>query len=290
MCRKLALIATALIAVSLAQTVRAADATQASPAPTSKTGMTPVSQPAATPPAPRKKASAQERAAAERMEPLARAAFWARETDVDPTDVVAETRLANALRAMGQYDGAVTAAQRALVVDPNNYDALMESARAQVARGQGFYAIEPALHAQKISPKDWRPLSLLGVAYTQVRREDDAQAAWRAALALSPENPAVLSNMAMSLVSKGDAPAAEGLLRRAVAQPDATLLERQDLTLVLGIQGKLGEAEKLLRENLPPDQADANLAYLKAVSTGKDAVAPVTAETRTWASLKGVGG
>ena len=210
---------------------------------------------------------------AERMDPLIRAAFWAREVDVDPTDVVANVRLASALRQLGQYDEASNAAQRALVVEPNNYDALMRSARDKLAQGQGFYAIAPAQHAQKIAPKDWRPLSLLGVAYTQVRRDDDAQAAWKAALMLSPENPAVLSNMAMALASKGDAAGAETLLRRAAARPDASLQVRQDLTLVLGIQGKLGEAEKLLRENLPPDQADANLAYLKAVFTGKDAAA-----------------
>ena len=210
-----------------------------------------------------RKASPLERAAAERLEPLARAAFWARESNLDPTDAVAGTHLANALRVLGQYDEAGASAQRVLVLDPNNYDALLESARAHVAQGQGFYAIEPAKHAQALAPKDWRPLSLLGVAYTQVRREDDAKAAWQAALALSPENPAVLSNMAMELAANGDAPGAEVLLRRAAAQPTASLQVRQDLTLVLGMEGKLGEAEERLRQDLPPDEADADLAYLK---------------------------
>ena len=283
MCRKLALVATALIAASAAPMAWAADSKPpAATAPAKAAATADASTPAA------RKASPEERVAAERLEPLARAAFWARESDIDPTDPVAGVRLASALRAIGQYDEAATAAQRVLVVNPNNLDALLESARARVAQGQGFYAIDPAQHAESLAPKDWRPLSLLGVAYTQVRRDDDAQAAWKAALALSPDNPAVLSNMAMALASQGDAAGAETLLRRAVAQPAASLQERQNLTLVLGIEGKLGEAEKLMRQNLPPDQADANLAYLKAVSTGRDPT-PAVADGHSWNSLKGAG-
>jgi Flp pilus assembly protein TadD len=132
-------------------------------------------------------------------------------------------------------------------------------------------------------------LSLLGVAYAQVRRGGDATAAWQEALALSPDNPAVLSNMAMELTAQGDAAQAETLLRRAVAQPGAGLQVRQDLTLVLGLQGKLVEAERMLRVDLPPEQADADLAYLKAVSTGASTPAPA-APDRSWASVKGSGG
>jgi Flp pilus assembly protein TadD len=284
MCRKLALLATALIAVTAAPLAHAADASTAgSSASLTQTAAPSTGAAKQTPP---RKASPTERAAADRMEPLARAAFWGHELDVDPTDVIAGTHLASALRALGQYDAAADAAQRALVVDPNNYDALLEVARDHIAKGDGFYAVAPLQKARILQTKDWRPLSLLGVAYTQVRREDDAQDAWKAALVLSPENPAVLSNMAMAMASKGDAPGAETLLRRAVAQPGAGLQVRQDLTLILGVEGKLGEAEKLLREDLPPEQADANLAYFKAVSSGKDAVQP-GADGHSWNALKG---
>jgi Flp pilus assembly protein TadD len=303
MCRKHALAATALIGVGLSLAVlgpvQAAATDQAAAAP-SVMSMTPVKVPAAppaappAPKAPRPKASPQERADAERLQPLARAAFWAHEVNVDPIDQVAGVRLAAALRALGQYDEAAASAQRVLVIAPDNIDALLESARAYVAQGQGFYAIAPAERVKTLAPKDWRPLSLLGVAYAQVRRGDDATAAWRQALALSPDNPAVLSNMAMELAAQGDAPQAEALLRRAVAQPGASLQVRQDLTLVLGLQGKLTEAERRLRVDLPPDQADADLAYLKAVSTGANpaAVVPAVAAppARSWASVKGSGG
>jgi hypothetical protein len=61
----------------------------------------------------------------------------------------------------------------------------MEAARANVARGQGFYAIEPGRKAAALQPRDWRPLSLLGVAYEQAKRDDEALAAHRQAVALA---------------------------------------------------------------------------------------------------------
>ena len=299
MCRKLALAATALIGAGLSLTALSpawADGTEQAVAKPMTVVQTPPAPAAAkpTPPRPpRPKATPQERADAERLQPLARAAFWAHEINVDPVDQVAGVRLSSALRALGQYDEAASSAQRVLVLAPNNTDALLESARAYIAQGQGFYAIDSLQRLRTLAPKDWRPLSLLGVAYAQVRRDDDATIAWRQALDLSPDNPAVLSNMAMQLAAKGDAPQAEALLRRAAAQPGASLQVRQDLTLVLGLQGKLTEAEQRLRVDLPPDQADADLAYLKSVSTGALPVTPASAPAppaRSWDSVKGSGG
>lgn len=211
-----------------------------------------------------RKATPEQRAQAERLEPVARAAFWAREVDVDSRDAEAGLKFARDLRMLGRNEEAAAAADRVLVFQPDSVDALLEMGRDQIARDQGFFAIEPLQRAAALAPKDWRPLSLMGVALQQVRRTDDARQAWAKALTLSPENPAVLSNMAMAEVAAGRAMAAEPLLRRAVAQSGATLQTRQNLALVLGLDGKTAEAERLLREDLPPELADQNLAWLSA--------------------------
>jgi Flp pilus assembly protein TadD len=229
--------------------------------------------PAATPaaaaaaPAPRK-ATAAERAMAERLDPLARAAFWAHEAEADLRDQEAGVRLAAALRALGRNEEAVAAAQRVLVIDPDDQGAMLEQAKAFIAGGQGFYAIDPLKRLQQGQPRDWRLQSLLGVAYDQVSRGDDAEVAWRAALELSPDNPAVLSNLGMHAAGKGETAQAESLLRKAAAQPGASLQVRQNLALVLGLEGKLAEAETLQRQDLPPELADANMAYLRAAASG----------------------
>ena len=234
--------------------------------------------------APRVPASAATRAAYDRMDALSRSVFWAGEQDINPADPVAGVRLAQALRELGRYDQAAEAAQATLTVQPANLDAMLELGRAHIARGQAFYGIAPLEQARTQAPRDWRPWSLLGVAYEQVSRFDDARAAWNQALVLSPDNPDVLTNAAMSAMTHGDAPGAETLLRRAAAQPNASGKVRQNLAMVLGLQGKMGEAEQILRRELPPEQAERNLRWLRergaATTAGSDTA-------RTWGSLQG---
>jgi Flp pilus assembly protein TadD len=220
-------------------------------------------------PAPPKRATPEQRAEAERLEPLARAAFWANEASLDTHDADAGVHLAAALRALGRNAEAAQAAQQVLVVDPTYQPALMEEARAFVAAGQGFYAIEPLGRLGGAGSKDWRVVSLLGVAYEQVSRLDEAEAAFRHALELSPDNPAVLSNLAMHEAAAGRTADAETLLRKAAAQPAAGLQVRQNLALILGLEGKLAEAETIQRQDLPPALANANMAYLKAATAGE---------------------
>jgi len=229
---------------------------------------------------PRAKADAATRAQFDRSDALSRSVFWGGERDADPLDPVAGVKLAQALRELGQFDKAAEAAQATIAVQPDNVEALLELGRAHIARGQAFYGVAALEQARDLAPRDWRPLSLLGVAYSQVRRADDASAAWSAALQLSPENPTVLANMAMSQATAGDLAGAEGLLRRAAASPDATLQVKQNLALVLGLQGKSAEAETLLRRQLPPEAADQNLEWLRARAKDQAGAG------RTWGSLQ----
>lgn len=231
---------------------------------------------------PRQPASAEVRAAYDRSDALSRSVFWTDQADIDPHDPVAGVKAAQALRDLGRYDQAAEIAQGVLVIQPGNVDAMLEVGRAHLARGQAFYGVAALEQARAARPGDWQVWSLLGTAYEQVRRPDDARAAWAQALAISPDNPAVLTNMAMSAMTKGDAATAEPLLRRAAAQPGASLKVRLNLAMVLGLTGKMAEAEQILRRDLPPEAADANLQWLRdrATGTGVD-------QARTWGSLQG---
>lgn len=240
----------------------------------------------------RKPADAATRASYDRADALSRSVFWSNEQQINPMDPVAGVRMAQALREMGQFDQAAETAQNVLTVQPANLEAMLEVGRAHIARGQAFYGIATLEQARAAAPRDWRPLSLLGVAYQQVRRPDDAKAAWTEALRLSPDNPDVLTNAAIARMGEGDAASAEILLRRAAAQPTATLKVRQNLALSLGLQGKTAEAEAILRRDLPPEAADANLRWLAERTAAASGAAPVAAaETagpaRTWSSVQG---
>ncbi len=266
MCRMSALAATALV-LSLAGPALAREAKPA-PAPT-------IAAPAGPRPA-----TPDERALAQRLDPLARAAFWAREADIDPMDAEAGVDLSQALRAMGRYDEAMAAAQRVLLARPDTEEALLEVARAQIGKGQGFYAIEPARQAQAKAPTDWRPASLMGVALDQAGRPDEALEAHRQAIALAPENPAPLTNLALYLAAHGDAAQAETLLRAAAAKPGASMAVRQNLALVLGLQGRFDEAEKIARQDLPPEVVASNMVWLHNAAAG-----PAAAQ-RSWDAVR----
>jgi Flp pilus assembly protein TadD len=220
---------------------------------------------------------------AERTAPLARAAFWSREVEIDPNDVQAAVNLSRALRVLGSYDDAFAAIQKLLMAKPDTYDALMELARIHVGRGQGFYAIEPARRAQTMTPRDWRVPTLLAVAYEQAQRDDEARAAHEHARSLAPDNPTVLSNYAMFLAAHGESARAETMLREAAARPDATIQVRQNLALLVGLQGRLTEAEKLARQDLPPELVANNMAYLRAANGAESA----PASTRNWEAMRG---
>ena len=265
-CRKAALAATAaVVAVGLATAGGPAQARGlfgSKPPPAAKPAV-------AAPPAKPVRATAAERDEADRLDPLARAAFWAKATLIDPTDADAQLRLSTALRVLGRFDEAAAAAERALAILPGSEDAMLEVARARIAGGQGFYAVDVLNRAAVATPRDWRPHSLLGVAMEQVKRIDDARGEYARALQLSPDNPAVLSNLALLNAGAGDRVTAEALLRRAAAQPSATVQERANLALVLGLSGRVGEAEQIIRRDLPPELAEQNLAYLRAASASR---------------------
>ncbi len=227
-------------------------------------------------------ASAEARAAYDRADTLSRSVFWTEQAEINPLDPVAGVKAAQAMRELGRYVEAAEMGERILLVQPGNVEAMLEVGRGHIARGQAFYGVSALERARDTRPEDWRAWSLLGTAYEQVRRADDARAAWTQALVLSPDNPDVLTNMAISAMTRGDTAAAEPLLRRAAAQPGASLKVRLNLAMALGLNGNMGEAEAMMRRDLPPEAADRNLAWLRARigSSGSE-------QARTWGSLQG---
>lgn len=61
----------------------------------------------------------------------------------------------------------------------------------------------------------------------------------------------------------GQAARAEQLLAELAQQPNADPRIRQNLALVLGLQGKHVQARAHLAQDLPPEHADANIAYMR---------------------------
>ena len=99
---------------------------------------------------------------------------------------------------------------------------------------------------------------------TRWARQDNARELYRKALDLQPNEPSVLSNLGMSYLLADDLRTAETYMRSAAQSPGADSRVRQNLALVVGLQGRFDEAEDIARQELSSEQAEANVAYLKS--------------------------
>src|SRR5262249_20974571 len=120
-------------------------------------------------------------------------------------------------------------------------------------------------HAHTPDQPDWRILSVQGAVLDQMGRHEEAQRYYATALRIVPDEPSVLSNLGLSYALSKDLVRAEATLRRASAQAEVDARGRQNLALVVGLQGRFAEAEGIARADLPSDEAAANVAYLRTM-------------------------
>src|SRR5260370_38893496 len=84
-----------------------------------------------------------------------------------------------------------------------------------------------------------------------------------------PAGPSVMSNLGLSYALSKDLRRAEEALRGASAKGSTDKRVRQNLALVVGLQGRFQEAETIARADLPQDEAAANVAYLRRMMAQK---------------------
>jgi Flp pilus assembly protein TadD len=189
--------------------------------------------------------------------------IWAPRYKANPHDTDAALRYARALRAIGQRNQAVAVLEEATIRDPDNRILLGAYGRALADVGNYSQALEVLGKAHTPDQPDWRILSAQGAVLDQMGRHAEAQRYYASALKIMPDEPSVLSNLGLSYALGKDLPMAESTLRRATTQSNADPRVRQNLALVIGLQGRFREAEEIARADLPADEAAANVAYLK---------------------------
>jgi tetratricopeptide (TPR) repeat protein len=113
------------------------------------------------------------------------------------------------------------------------------SAHTGALADAGHYrqALDVLERAHAPGEPDWRILSVQGAALDQLGRHDEAQRYYGTALRIAPDEPSVLSNLGLSYALSKDLVRAEGALRRAAGQPRVDARVRQNLALVMGLQG-----------------------------------------------------
>jgi Flp pilus assembly protein TadD len=182
----------------------------------------------------------------------------------DPADVGTAMAYAQALRATDQGAQAAAVLQQTALRNPKNPAVLAAYGKSLAEVGRFGEAAEVLRNAHSPANPDWRVLSAQGAVADQMGDHVQAQRYYEAALRIVPGEPAVLSNLGLSYALAKRLPEAESTLRQASADPRADGRVRQNLALVLGLQGRFGEAEQVLTRDLGPAQAAQNVAALRA--------------------------
>jgi Flp pilus assembly protein TadD len=181
----------------------------------------------------------------------------------NPADADAALSYGKALRSAGQRAQAVAVLEQATIAHPGNKALLAGYGRALADNGNFQQAFDVLSRAHSPDDPDWRILSAQGAALDQLGRGEEARQYYASALKIAPDEPSVLSNLGLSYALAKDLPKAEETLRRAYSQANADQRVRQNLALVVGLRGHVAEAESIMKEGLPPEQAAANVTNLR---------------------------
>lgn len=185
----------------------------------------------------------------------------------EPGNTLAAVGLMQTLREMGDLEQARSVADATLLAKPNDVTVVAEVGKVRLASGQLPNAVALLQRAVDLDPADWKSRSALGVAYDRQGDSVKAEESYRAALGISPNNPVVLNNLALSRVLANDLAGARELLQRAVDSSRADVRVRQNLALLYALSGNMAQAEALTLQDLPPDLARATLAYYRELAT-----------------------
>src|SRR5262249_3296185 len=196
-------------------------------------------------------------------DPRGAASAWGERHRANPNDPVAAINYAQALRASGQRSQAVAVLEQVALNNPKNTAVLGAYGRALADAGNYQQALDVLNQAHTPDRPDWRILSVQGAVLDQMGRHEEAQRYYATALKIVPDESSVLSNPGLpSAWSRGVGRAGRPL-RTAGPRPGAEPRVRQNLALVVGLQGRFAEAETIARADLPPELAAANVAYLR---------------------------
>lgn len=178
---------------------------------------------------------------------------------------------ASALRTAGRDDQALAVMQQMVIHHPEDNAVLAAYGKALASNGNLIKALEVIKRAQRPDNPDWKLLSAQGAVLDQLERPQEARVFYQKALTIKPNEPSVLSNIGMSYLLTNELQASEKYLKQAIRLPGADSRVRQNLALVIGLQGRFDEAERIAAGELSRADAQANITYLRQMLSQQNA-------------------
>jgi Flp pilus assembly protein TadD len=170
---------------------------------------------------------------------------------------------ARALKGIGSKDQAFEVLQTAYRRDRDNGEIASELGRLALDMGRLDVAKASLQTAEAKGVSDWRTLSAQGTLHAKQGKHASAQHYYLAALKQEPDAVSVINNLALSYALDGKADKAAALLQKTVDAGKGDKRVRQNLALVLGLEGKFDEARHLAAVDMPAENAQASMSYLR---------------------------
>ncbi|WP_374655086.1 tetratricopeptide repeat protein [Dongia sp.] len=186
----------------------------------------------------------------------------------DPENLDLAVSLARNLRFAGSSPQDIDILNQLILKHGRSPKLLTELGKSYIAGDKMNLAIPLLQEAAAVPGATWDTFSALGVAYDYQNDFLRAREAYTQALLLSPSNPEILNNLALSQAQSGDLEGAIQTLDMAVDQASASPQVRQNLALMLALKGDTAGAERMARKDLPKELADENAEYYRYLASG----------------------
>ncbi len=188
--------------------------------------------------------------------------YWGKKYKEHPTNLEAGLSFAKNLKAMGERQQAMAIIQNLAVFHGSDRKLASEYGRLALELDQISVAKTMLAIADDPSAPDWRVISARGTVLAKEGKFREAVPLYEKALTLSQDQPSVMNNLAMAYAMGGDAAKAEEMLRKIEATGGSPK-SRQNLALVLGLQGKFDEGRRVASQDARADDAAADADFLK---------------------------
>ena len=211
--------------------------------------------------------------------------YWGKKFREHPNNLESALSYAKNLKAMGERQQALAVIQQAASTHGNDKKLASEYGRLALELDQISVAKQMLAIADDPASPDWRVISARGTVHAKEGKYAEAIPLYERALLLSQEQTSVMNNLAMAYAMAGQADKAEDILRRIEAK-GGNAKSRQNLALVLGLQGKFDESKTVASQEMGPTSATSDNEMLRRmVKTEKPAaeasVSKVSAKARS---------
>lgn len=194
-----------------------------------------------------------------------------------PDDLGVLLELAKSLRYTGSANEAAKILEAKIDAFAGFAPFLIELGKAKLAAGAASDAVGYLKIATEKDAGNWEAHSAMGIAYDMLQLFDKALESYKIADRLSPNNPVILNNMAISSAQTGDVKTAIAVLKQAANAGRRNLQIRQNLALFYGIAGNFDEAEAIARMDLGEEDVRNNLAFYYLFHKNQKPAAPPAA-------------